>query len=1320
MSPIRITSGTASSRGTSTLTWSWSIVCCVTIVCSIAHASDDWPMWRHDAGHSAATSHSLPGQLQPQWSRDFGPREQVWDDPLNNDLMPYDRIFEPVVKDGRMFIGFNDSDKVVALNLADGRQLWSYYTDGPVRFPPVAWHDRVIFVSDDGFLHCVNAIDGSPIWKVRGGPSNRKVLGNKRVISAWPARGGPVIADDVVYFAASIWPLMGTFIYAVDPIDGRVIWVNDGTSADYIKQPHSAPSFAGVAPQGTLTVAGDRLLVPGGRSVPAVFDRLTGDLKYFHFNEGGKGNGGSFVIANRDKFHVHTRERGVREHDLVTGTRTAFMVNEPVLTEDFVYAAGMNDDQPVVRAYDVHDVDEKTQKKMVWEVAADGQGDLILAGDRLYAAGDSAITMIELNTDRSQEPKLAGSLEVTGEVRRLLAANGRLVTVTLDGRIQAYGESDPDVVAETSARNNEYSDADREFATSLVGDIGSHGGYILWFGAEDPARIAAVVQQSELRIVIVNDDVETVDRLREVFDSADLYGKRASVHLGTPASYLAPFYIANAVIISGGSTERLLTDKAELRAAFDSVRPYGSSLIVLRNGQPSARIVDRLQQAQLENADIRVADHRVIATRVGALTGAANWTHQYGDVANTVKSNDSRVKLPLGVLWFGGNSNADILPRHSHGPPEQVVDGRLYLEGMNSLSCRDVYTGRVLWERTFEDLGTFDVYYDDTYKETPLSTTYNQVHIPGANGRGTNYVVTSDAIYLAIGSRCHVLDPKNGKTVRTISLPAMSGDQPQWGYIGVTCDVLLAGNGFANYRSRHALNFDESDGELKRNARGFGSKSFDISASAGLIAFDRHSGERLWQVDARHSFLHNGIVAGDGLVFCLDRLPAPVEAKLKRRGKATPDTCRIVAVDMLTGNMVWENHDDVFGSWLGYSTEHHLLLQAGAAASDRLRTEVRSGMAVHRGKDGSIKWREDDRAYSGPCILHGTTILTNANSYKLSAGAFRLLDGRPELTTNPLTGMEQEWQVCRAYGCNNIIASENLLTFRSGAAGFYDLKSRGGTGNLGGFKSGCSSNLVVANGILNAPDFTRTCSCAYQNQTSLGLVHMPEMELWTVNQEAWLAEPGQRLDQIGINFGAPGDRMGSKDTLWIEYPHVGDQHANLDITIEGDPTWYRHSSLNFHGDGPAWVGASGVLNATRVTIPMSIGRPESDDATGSTTQTATTKSNGGASVGSGTGLLTGEDGPRSPAPSLDPQPHTVRLHFSEPDQTTVDGRIFSVALQGRQVIENLDIVGVTGGPQRTMIREFKHVSISDQLTIDLSAHRGRTILSGVEIVREHE
>jgi len=43
-------------------------------------------------------------------------------------------------------------------------------------------------------------------------------------------------------------------------------------------QPHHSPAFAGPAPQGSLAVTGEKLLVPNGRSVPAVFDRKTGKM----------------------------------------------------------------------------------------------------------------------------------------------------------------------------------------------------------------------------------------------------------------------------------------------------------------------------------------------------------------------------------------------------------------------------------------------------------------------------------------------------------------------------------------------------------------------------------------------------------------------------------------------------------------------------------------------------------------------------------------------------------------------------------------------------------------------------------------------------------------------------------------------------------------------------------------------------------------------------------------------------------------------------------------------------------------------------------
>jgi hypothetical protein len=245
-------------------------------------------------------------------------------------------------------------------------------------------------------------------------------------------------------------------------------------------------------------------------------------------------------------------------------------------------------------------------------------------------------------------------------------------------------------------------------------------------------------------------------------------------------------------------------------------------------------------------------------------------------------------------------------------------------------------------------------------------------------------------------------------------------------------------------------------------------------------------------------------------------------------------------------------------------------------------------MAVYRGENGDLVWRDDARKYSGPCVIHHDTILTNAKSNATSSGAVSLLDGSAKKIVNPLTGKEEAWQICRAYGCNTIVASENLLTFRSGAAGFYDLTTKGGTGNLGGFKSGCTSNLVVANGVLNAPDYTRTCSCAYQNQTSLALVHMPEMDMWSVHHTGRMTQPGTRLERVGINFGAPGDRVDDRGTLWLDFPAVGGESAKIEIEVTGSPKYYQNSPLGFKGPGIPWVGASGIENVHTVKIPLMV------------------------------------------------------------------------------------------------------------------------------------
>ena len=244
-------------------------------------------MWRFDHNRSASTPEQLADKLFLQWQVSYSAREPVWDDPLNQNLMQYDRIFEPVVAENKLFLGFNDQDKVLALDISSGKELWHFFTDGPVRLPLAYSKGKIFFTSDDGFLYCLNAGSGMLLWKKMLAPASNKLLGNKRFVSMWPARGGVVIKNDIIYTASSIFPLMGTFIYAINTADGEIIWKNEGTGSNYILQPHNSPAFAHVAPQGCFTISGDRLLVAGGRSVPAGFDAATGEELFYQLAPSG-------------------------------------------------------------------------------------------------------------------------------------------------------------------------------------------------------------------------------------------------------------------------------------------------------------------------------------------------------------------------------------------------------------------------------------------------------------------------------------------------------------------------------------------------------------------------------------------------------------------------------------------------------------------------------------------------------------------------------------------------------------------------------------------------------------------------------------------------------------------------------------------------------------------------------------------------------------------------------------------------------------------------------------------------------------------------
>ena len=1217
----------------------------------------DWPQWRHDASNSGVTPETLPAALHVQWVRELPPPRRAW--PATQSDIDFDVSYEPVVLGKTLLVPSMVCDSVTAYDTDSGAEKWRFYADGPVRFAPVAGRGRVWFASDDGCVYCLNAGDGSLLWKVRGGPADRPIIGNDRLISTWPVRGAPALYDGKLYFAAGIWPFMGIFVCAIDAQTGKALWTNSGTGAMYIRQPHGSPAFAGVAPQGYVAVTTDKIIVPGGRTAPAVFERAAGKLLYYYLLRS-KSSGYDITVNEANNVfdirgHVHSLKSG-------------YCCDGPgCKTMDYCIAGVLYylDHRNKIRATSL------SSRKFMWEATLKDTPKKIFikAGNRLYCS-DKAGTIMAIDLGK-KTAAISWRGKVEGVTWNMLAADGKLFVVTEGGRIYCFGgeRKTPIVYPLEAEVRGPTPAAWASRAREALGLCAAREGYCLALGIGSGGLIEAVIGQSGLRVVAVDPDAQRVAAFRRRMDAAGLYGRRVVARVGDPFAFPFPLYMANLVVSENPREAGFSTKTAKAERLFRPLRPYGG-IACLSTGRADA-VREWLERAGLENAQVSSSARFVTVRRAGALARSADWTHQNADAANSLVSSDSRVRAPLGLLWFGGPSNDKVLSRHGHGPSPQVVDGRLFIEGPHMLRAVDVYTGRVLWERDFEDLGKFH----DTTK-----------HQAGAGETGGNYVSMPDGIYVIRPDSCVRLSPETGKTITKFSLPPLHGyAAPRWGFITVWEDLLIAAAvpleiGYPAFPLYTVKEYEQIAIARKPPARprGLAVKPLEeieavrpnadyASASGLLVAMNRYSGKVLWSRKARYAFRHNAITVARGKVFCMDKMSKRKMAYLARRGLDVSQKAVLYALDARTGGVVWQSDENVSGTWLAYSLEHDVLVQAGGGGSrDRPFDEARSGMAVYTGDTGKVVWKSDMR-YGGPCMLHHDWIIHNG-------GAVGILTGEERKWTHPLTGKEELWRVARGYGCGTMIACEYLLTFRSSAAGFYDLETDSGTANLGGFKSGCTSNLIAANGVLNSPDYTRTCICNFQNQTSLAMIHDANVEVWTFTPRQWDGAPVRR---VGINLGAPGDRMDYSGTLWLDFPSVGGKSPDIPVVVEGGTAGYfRHHSSVLRGGGLRWVAASGVTGAGRIRVTLSKEKTQ-------------------------------------------PRPCTVRLTFAEPRLAAKAGdRVFDVSLQGRPVLKGFDIIRAAGGSRRAVVKEFGGVMISRDLDIVLGAERGETLLCGVEIVAE--
>lgn len=436
---------------------------------SSANAAD-WPTYRADAARSGVTTENLTLPLQQSWVHQplHAPRP-AWRGPAKRD--PYNKVenlknrqlfdhaFHVVMDGESVYFGSSADDQVHCLDGVTGKERWTFFTEGPVRLAPTL-HGANLFVgSDDGHAYCIST-EGKLIWRKRLAPSDYRIAGNNRIISAWPLRTGILVRDGLAYAGAGMFPSEGVHIVAFSSADGKEKWRTTRTD---------------LPAQGNLLVSNDRVYVPAGRNNPVVYDRATG--KHLRTMKGGGGTyalltdnalvfgpgrkgqlglvpdgttdtfasfSGNHMIVSAEKSYLHAdRELSVldrvrylklegerkqvaaerkRNGDLLAKLRKQKSPDVPAVLEK-VTAGGRRLDE----------ISAAMKACFLWRVDCAQPHSLVLAGNTLFAGGNDEVAAYS-----TADGKQIWTGKVNGAALGLAVAHGRLLVSTHKGTIHCF------------------------------------------------------------------------------------------------------------------------------------------------------------------------------------------------------------------------------------------------------------------------------------------------------------------------------------------------------------------------------------------------------------------------------------------------------------------------------------------------------------------------------------------------------------------------------------------------------------------------------------------------------------------------------------------------------------------------------------------------------------------------------------------------------------------------------------------------------------------------------------------------------------------
>jgi outer membrane protein assembly factor BamB/ubiquinone/menaquinone biosynthesis C-methylase UbiE len=1271
---------------------------------AVAQATD-WPNYRGGNEHRGSSSDQLamplvvhweytaPAKPRKGWSGEDG---KAFERKIIMERVKFDDALHVAIADGRLYFGSSVDHQVHCRRADTGETIWTFFTGGPVRLAPTIAGGRVYFGSDDGFVYCLEAGTGKLVWKLRAGPDDEWMLARGEMISRWPIRTGVLVDDGTAYFGAGLFPHEEVYLYAVDASDGRIEWRRDNIS-------HGDAGRNDLSPQGYLLATDELLIVPSGRSLPAAIDRRTGDLVHKRTHggatAGGVVGGTESLLADGQIYswgahHIFAMEQKSGDtgfgyfdgRQMAVAGDAAYIANGARLSrlDRLAYAAGSRKRNALdvkiaaetrsarasgaagdeARARLKQLLEERAtlgEEGVTWSVPEASESSLIVAGNSVIVGGRD--TVAAYNADTGQK---FWSAPVAGEARGLAAADGRLYVSTTSGQIVCFGgeSTKPGIEAQTPVANpypqDEKAKLYAEAADEILKRSGVNAGFCLVVGNEQGQLAYEIARRSDLRVYAIDSNEANVNEARQILWSAGYYGHRVTVHHADFSELPYSSYFANLIV----SDTLLVQDELPTvapAAVARHLKPLGGAMCLGRPQNAIAtavsidKLTDWLTRTELgDQAKITAEGSWAILTR-GALPGAGNWTHQYGDAGNTATSQEQRLRGGLGVLWFGDPGPTMMVNRHDGAVGPLALHGRLVVQGDETVVAYDAYNGQFLWEFKNPDAVRTGVYLNQN---------------PG------NLAASDTSVFMFAGKQCFEIDLNTGEPRRIHQLPPGADEKThEWGYVAYRDGLLF---GTATTRA-----------EVEAARRRRGKRTED--ATDLIFCIDVANGQHLWQFQGT-SISHHTVALGPGRVYFIDSLITPDQRAALLREDKTPlkdlspedakkeeerlksaDVRLAVALDSRTGNQAWAVPVDVTdcseigtgGGKLTLLYDKNVLLLCGANANGHYWQQFMAGEFKRRrlvalsADGGRLLWHKDANYRHRPIIV-GQQVIAEPWS-------FDLYTGNQLMRPNAVTDEPEPWSIMRTgHHCGMITGCESMLFFRSGYTGFYDLTSDVGVQHFAGHRLGCWINAVPANGLVMIPEAGAGCVCLFSIESTVVFEPREPRRPWAISSSVGAMTP---VKHLAINFGAPGDRRDARGTVWLTYPRPKPyKETSLETKLaletrlleKGGFSAINEESNPIAGAVTPWVFTSWVRGMSQCTIPLR-------------------------------------------GPEDMPADYDVTLYFTDVENDAAGSRMFDVKVQGREAAQSLDIIAESGGRSRSLVRRVQGVNVVDKLTIELAS-----------------